>query len=88
MDSAGGPFLAGEQIMQINKQNRNMNIYGYDILIGRDADSTRGILGFLGLWIYELASILGFCFWYPCSISQSPKSPASLVTRQPRIYMK
>jgi len=49
MDSAGGPFLAGEQIMQINKQNRNMNIYGYDILIGRDADSTRGILGFLGL---------------------------------------
>jgi len=34
--------------MQINKQNRNVNIYGYDILIGREADS-QGLLSVWGL---------------------------------------
>lgn len=67
--------------MQINKQNRNVNIYGYDILIGREADS-QGLLSVWGLvlnlWTYELASDLGI---FPCSISRSPKSPASFVTR-------
>lgn len=61
--------------MQINKQNRNMNIYGYDILIGRDgADS----LGFRPE-IYELANISGL-FVQPGQLA-GRKSPAPLVTR-------
>jgi len=71
MDSAGGPILAGEQIMQINKQNRNMNIYGYDILIGRDADSTRGILGFWACEFMNWQAFWGFAFGTPAQLARA-----------------
>lgn len=61
----GRSLSLGEQIMQINKQNRNVNIYGYDILIGRDAADSRGVRARfrVRVEIYELANVSGFLFF-------------------------